>query len=94
MTFYFTRPKEHYRSNGELKEKYIKVPHSAKPDLDNLSKAVLDALVQAGVLEDDAHVTRLLLEKRYVNPHSTDMVNLNKHGGLDLTLVYEAPEDG
>jgi Holliday junction resolvase RusA-like endonuclease len=32
------------------------VPHLAKPDIDNLEKAVLDALKKAGIYVDDAQV--------------------------------------
>jgi Holliday junction resolvase RusA-like endonuclease len=39
-----------------------------KPDLDNLAKAVLDALVKARIIEDDNLVTDLSLSKRYVTP--------------------------
>ncbi len=30
-----------------------------KPDVDNIAKAVLDAIVQAGILEDDTQVVDL-----------------------------------
>lgn len=36
-----------------------------KPDADNLAKAVLDALTQAGWWVDDAQVARLIVNKRY-----------------------------
>jgi Holliday junction resolvase RusA-like endonuclease len=39
-----------------------------KPDLDNLAKAVLDAMVKARIIEDDNLVTDLSLSKRYVEP--------------------------
>lgn len=37
-----------------------------KPDLDNLSKAICDALTQAGVIVDDARVVDLRMSKNYV----------------------------
>lgn len=37
--------------------------HTGKPDVDNIGKIVLDALVLAGVLEDDTSVTRLVVER-------------------------------
>jgi Holliday junction resolvase RusA-like endonuclease len=39
-----------------------------KPDVDNLAKAVLDALVEAGVLGDDALITDLNISKRFATP--------------------------
>ena len=45
------------------------VPHTGKPDLDNLAKAVLDALTQAGVWADDAQVCCFDYHvKHYANP--------------------------
>lgn len=37
-----------------------------KPDLDNLSKAICDALTQAGVIVDDQRVVELRMSKSYV----------------------------
>ena len=41
ITFYFPRPKNHCRSNGQLKDNSPKW-HTSKPDRDNSDKAVLD----------------------------------------------------
>ena len=38
--------------------------HTKKPDLDNLGKAVLDALNEIA-FTDDSHITKLTLVKRY-----------------------------
>jgi crossover junction endodeoxyribonuclease RusA len=48
VAYWMPRPKR-------LKDR-IGVPHVCKPDLDNLAKAVKDALTQAGVWADDAQV--------------------------------------
>lgn len=51
-TFYFTRPKRLMRKidpDGEI-------PHTTKPDRDNLDKAVLDALTGLGFWRDDCQV--------------------------------------
>ena len=56
LHFYLPRPKHHFRSNGELKQT---APwwHTSKPDLDNLEKAVKDAVTQIGVIwSDDSQV--------------------------------------
>ena len=52
-----------------------------KPDLDNLAKAVLDALVKARILADDNIVTDLSLSKRYVEPGHPEGVE------IDLTAL-------
>ena len=39
--------------------------HTGKPDLDNLIKAALDALVRAGVVEDDRQVVGIAATKHY-----------------------------
>lgn len=39
----------------------------SKPDIDNLAKAALDALTEAGVWADDAQVASLICEKRHSN---------------------------
>jgi len=42
--------------------------HTSKPDLDNLAKAVMDALTTIGVWRDDAQVAGLTLSKAYAAP--------------------------
>ena len=45
------------------------VPHVGKPDMDNLAKAVKDALTQAGVWADDAQVCEYRTHaKSYADP--------------------------
>lgn len=46
----------------------IPVPHTVRPDLDNLSKLYLDALVKSGWIEDDSLIYVLTLEKWRVAP--------------------------
>lgn len=41
--------------------------HTKKPDVDNLAKAILDALVTHGVLGDDNCITDLTISKRYAD---------------------------
>ena len=64
MSFYLPRPKSHYNKKG-LKET-APVFCSSKPDCDNLTKAVMDALTDAGMWRDDAQVARITCEKLYV----------------------------
>ena len=55
----FARPKSHMRKTG-VKPDAPKLP---RPDVDNVAKAVLDALQD--VIGDDTHVARLVVEKSY-----------------------------
>lgn len=62
------RPRNHYRSGAhsyQLKPASPRFPTRA-PDVDKIGRAVLDALVSAGVLTDDALVVDLIGWKRYV----------------------------
>lgn len=68
LTFYMPRPKHHYRSGDPLKGLKPDAPtwHTAKPDRDNLEKAVLDTITQiGGFWLDDAQVCAGSVEKRY-----------------------------
>ena len=64
LTFYFPRPKAHFRSNGELKPNAPRW-HTGKPDRDNSDKAVLDALTNLGIWGDDAQVCDGRIQKLY-----------------------------
>lgn len=55
----FSRPKSHMRKAG-VKPDAPKLP---RPDVDNVAKAVLDALQD--VIGDDTSVARLVVEKSY-----------------------------
>lgn len=57
LSFFLTRPKAHYRTDGTLRPSAPEL-HDRRPDVDKLARAVLDALT--GVLYvDDAQVCRL-----------------------------------
>ena len=64
LTFYFPRPKHHFRANGLLKDTAPKW-HTAKPDRDNLDKATLDALTNLGIWCDDKQVCDGTIRKLY-----------------------------
>lgn len=55
----FVRPKSHLKKSGVKAD----APRLPKPDVDNLAKAVLDALQD--VIGDDTCVARLVVEKSY-----------------------------
>ncbi len=62
VTFFFPRPKRLLRK----KDPVGNIPHTAKPDGDNLMKAVLDCLTQIGMWRDDSLVCSQFIEKYYV----------------------------
>jgi Holliday junction resolvase RusA-like endonuclease len=62
-TFYFDRPKKHFRANGTLRDD-APAFHVARPDAEKLMRALLDALT--GVcFHDDSQVAKQVIEKRY-----------------------------
>jgi Holliday junction resolvase RusA-like endonuclease len=78
--FKLARPKNHYGSRKGvpyLKDSAPKL-HTQKPDLDNLAKAVKDAITDAGAWHDDSQVTYLLVTKEW-----------STTGGASL-LIYDS----
>jgi Holliday junction resolvase RusA-like endonuclease len=51
------------------------LPHTFRPDADNLAKLALDAVMDAGLLKDDAAVSTLVVTKTWA-----------AKGGLVMTL--------
>lgn len=69
------RPKSHYgtgRNAHRIREACLDLPHTARNDVDKLTRAICDALSttkdQVGAYTDDAYVVRIHAEKRYVRP--------------------------
>jgi Holliday junction resolvase RusA-like endonuclease len=60
---WFERPKGHSKKRQQQRE-----PKTTKPDLDNVGKAILDALNEIAY-NDDGQVYRLTVEKWYVGPY-------------------------
>jgi Holliday junction resolvase RusA-like endonuclease len=56
----FARPKSHLTAKGATRKTAPQLP---RPDVDNIGKAVLDAI--GPVLGDDTQVKRLVIEKSY-----------------------------
>ena len=54
----------HWKKDGTLRNA-APVHHTSKPDRDNIDKAVMDQLKASGVLNEDAHVHRGELFKRW-----------------------------
>ena len=67
IDFSFPRPLSHFGTGRNAAKLKPSAPedHTKRPDLDNLAKAVLDAMGDAGVFGDDAQVARLILSKRW-----------------------------
>ena len=61
---WFERPKSHSKKRRQKPE-----PKTTKPDLDNVGKAILDALNEIAY-NDDGQVYRLTVEKWYVGPYN------------------------
>lgn len=68
-TFCLRRPKGHYGTgrNADLLKATAADYVATRPDIDKLSRALLDALKQAGVYRDDGQVAVLIAQKRYAN---------------------------
>ena len=67
IVFYLARPKTVKRV----------MPHT-RPDLDQLSRAVLDALPVAGVWVDDAQVVNLHAVKVYADSHPCCLITVTE----------------
>jgi Holliday junction resolvase RusA-like endonuclease len=61
----FERPKSHSKKRRQYTE-----PKTTKPDLDNVGKAILDALNEIAY-NDDGQVFMLTVEKWYVGPYDS-----------------------
>jgi Holliday junction resolvase RusA-like endonuclease len=65
LDFFLPRPKAHYKRDGSLKENWP-IWHCKKPDLDNLIKAVTDAITDTQqVWLDDSQIYQILATKSY-----------------------------
>ena len=84
LAFTFPRPK------SLSSPKKAALPHSVKPDVSKLARAVEDALVEAGVIDDDARIQGYdFLEKFY--PGQGDRA-LDRPGVLISIAAFGQPE--
>lgn len=74
VTFFMPRPKSHYTKKGLKPDAPYYV--TSKPDLDNLEKALLDALTNIGLWRDDAQVVSVKKMKAYTEwpPHAAVVI--------------------
>lgn len=69
VTFWFPRPKLHYRTgkSAHLLREEAPYWHAKTPDIDKTLRATLDALTLAGVWRDDAQVADVRARKLYAD---------------------------
>ena len=65
IQFSMPRPKSHYGAKGAVKPAFESAQHTQKPDLDNLAKAVLDAMTVLRFWGDDAQIVEMTLGKAW-----------------------------
>lgn len=61
VEFYFRRPQRLMKKKSPPEF----LPHTAKPDVDNLFKSFADCLTQIGFFQDDALIVETTIRKRY-----------------------------
>jgi len=87
IEFIFPRPKSHFRSNGDLKLNATHW-HISRPDVENLKKAVFDALTTIGMWGDDCQICEDPGRKVYFTPSSD-----NRWGSAGaLIRINQLPE--
>lgn len=70
MQFGFTRPKSHFTKNGAVHPDAL-ADHTKRPDIDNLVKAVMDAVTTTQLFwVDDSQVIELIASKKWVTGQS------------------------
>jgi len=72
LTFFFPRPRSHFGTgkNSKLMKEFAPEFHTKKPDIDNLEKAVYDALSEKsgiGLWKDDAQIVSCRPHKMYAD---------------------------
>lgn len=83
ITAYFTRPASHFRRvrGSDVLKQGAPIYHTQKPDADNVSKAVMDALGPhgswPGVWADDKQVASLIVGKCYASPGNDPSVDVS-----------------
>ena len=70
LDIYLPRPKNHSKARAAADRRW----HYTRPDLDKLTRAVLDALDNANLFTDDAQVTELRAAKAY--PFTPDLTGV------------------
>lgn len=85
ITFWFDRPKAHYKANGELRDTAPAFPMGRHlGDVDKLLRSTFDAIVSSGVVGDDSQFVKVLGQKRWSEGRLT--VGARKAPGATITL--------
>lgn len=83
IRFYFPRPKHHYNFNFNTKELKLSplapLYHSNKPDVDNCTKLVMDA-IQGLCYTNDSSVAHIDVAKLWIPQQTTWAPNQNQQG--------------
>lgn len=79
MVFYFQRPQGHFRTGKHSFDLRPDAPrwHIKKPDRDNLDKAVMDALTNAGAWGDDCQACTGSIRKLWAAPDASPGVRIS-----------------
>lgn len=73
VTFYFDRPKSHYRTgrNAHTLRDGAPLAPEGKPDLSKLVRSTEDALTDSGAIKDDSRIVSMWASKAYTtDPHA------------------------
>lgn len=78
FTFIYARPKNHYRTNGDLKDWAEQIYFCLTGiDIDKSERLVNDALTESGIITDDKQIVMARTEKIYVNSeHSVPGIHM------------------
>lgn len=89
IAFFFPRPKSHYhvRKGGMTLREEAPAMHTSKPDLDNLDKAVLDALTTLRMWRDDSQVVATRMIKAYAEEPGAEITISRVNSLTDLMEV-------
>lgn len=69
LTFFMPRPKSHYGTgrNSRLLKANAPIFHTQTPDIDNLTKAVMDAMTVINIWRDDSQVLSVTSTKSWAD---------------------------
>ncbi len=67
ITFVFARPKNHFRTNGDLRPSAPDHCITRIGDVDKLSRSILDSCADGVLYKADEQVVSLIAHKRYAN---------------------------
>lgn len=94
ITFYFERPKSHWRKTAMYKILLPSAPiyHDTRPDRDNCDKIILDQAQAVGLITNDCHVVMGSIEKRWATHEPPGaMIEIDDEFPNELRDLYEDP---